>query len=136
MSYSTRVQFRFDKSFGIKGWLSLYEACGWYRTSTMADLRVIRRHAFLVVTAWRGKTIIGTLTVLSDGRNYATIDDLVVHPDFRGQRIGSELVRLALARLTYIDPGVVKLVSIPGVEPFYEHLGFHRTGETVMSLAV
>ena len=129
------VRFRFDKGFPPDGWLDLYRACGWYPTSNVDDLRVIRAHAYLIVTAWDGEAMVGTVTVLSDGRNYATIDDLVVHPVYRRQGIGSELVRLALGRLTAIDCGVIKLVAVPGVEPSYERLGFQPTRETVMSLA-
>lgn len=129
------IHFRLDKDFGLGGWLDLFQACGWYPSSSVSDLEILHAHAYRIVTAWHGEQIVGTLTVLSDGRNYATIDDLVVHPDHRRRGIGSELVRLALGCLTSIDPSVIRLVSIPGVEPFYERLGFRRTPETVMSPA-
>lgn len=74
--------------------------------------------------------MIGTLTVLSDGLNYATIDDLVVRPQWRRQGIGSKLMQIALSNLKHIDPDLIRLHSIPGVEPFYKQLGFSRLNET------
>jgi GNAT superfamily N-acetyltransferase len=129
-----RVTYRFDKDFDLQEWLDLYRSCGWYPSSTVEDLRVIREHAYVVVTAWVSSNLAGTLTILSDGRNYGTIDDLVVRPEHQRSGIGSALVRLAVGHLEGIDSSVIKLVAIPGVEPFYERLGFRATGETVMSL--
>jgi GNAT superfamily N-acetyltransferase len=89
-------------------------------------------HAYLIVTAWLGSEPIGSVTVLSDGMNYATFDDVVVHPDYRLRGIGSELMRRALARLTHIAD--IKLDARPDAEPFYERLGFHPSGEVAMYL--
>jgi ribosomal protein S18 acetylase RimI-like enzyme len=72
------------------------------------------------------------MTVLSDGMNYATIDDVVVHPDWRARGIGTTLLRQALERLHHIKPDLIRLHAIPGVEPFYERLGFGRLNETPM----
>ena len=135
MSPEGDFRFQSEKEFSLAAWLELYRACGWYRTSTVEDLQVLRAHAYLIITAWVGTELVGTLTVLSDGCNYATIDDLVVHPQHRRKGIGSELVRIALGRLAAIHPSVIKLVAIPGSEPFYERLDFRRTSESVMYLA-
>jgi len=78
--------------------------------------------------------MVGTATVLSDGVNYATIDDVVVHPSHRRQSIGTKLMHAALDSVSTVDASVIKLNAIPGVEPFYEQLGFVRSGETPMYL--
>ena len=116
----------------MEAWLRLYHACDWYRDGTVDNLEAVRNHAYLIVTGWLGAEMVATLTVLSDGMNYATIDDVVVHPEHRRRGIGSELMRQALSRITHIDPGVIKLHAIPGVEPFYAQLGFAASRETVM----
>jgi GNAT superfamily N-acetyltransferase len=126
---------RFDKDFDLGVWLRFYHVCSWNRDSTVDDLAVIREHAYLVGTAWMGEAMVGTLIVLSDGRNYATIDDVVVRPDYRLQGIGTALMRAALDRLTHINAGVIHLNAIPGVAPFYERLGFvAEVGSTPMYL--
>ena len=126
------ITYRSDKDFAVEVWLRLYHACGWNRNWTARNLEAILSHAYLIVTAWRDEEMIGTLTVLSDGMNYATIDDFVVRPEWRRQGIGSKLMEVALANLKHIDPDLVRLHAIPGVEPFYEQLGFSRINETPM----
>ena len=129
------VDLRLDQVFAVRDGLDLYQACGWYPKSSVEDLRSLQGHAYVIVTAWLAEKMVGTLTVLSDGRNYATLDDLVVHPNHRGRGIGANLVRMALSTLSGVDPDVTRLVAVPGVEPFYERLGFRRTAETVMYLS-
>jgi ribosomal protein S18 acetylase RimI-like enzyme len=129
----TPVSYRTDKDFDVEVWLTLYHSCDWNRDWTPDRASVMRDHAFLLVTVWTDETMVGTLTALSDGRNYATIEDVVVHPGWRHRGIGSTLVRLALERLDGIEPDVIKLNAIPGIEPFYEHLGFMPSGEVTMS---
>jgi len=128
------VSIRFDKGFDLDTWLRFYHACDWNRDNTVHNLAVMRDHAYLIATAWKGESMVGTLTVLSDGLNYATIDDLVVHPAHRHQGIGSQMMHAALARLGAIDPSVIKLNAVPGVEPFYTRLGFEASNETAMYL--
>lgn len=117
----TQVRYRFDKEIAVEQWLHLYRACDWNREWTARNAEVMLGHAYLVVTAWLGDEIIGTLTVLSDGLNYATIDDVVVHPQHRGRGIGSQLVRLAVEQVGHLEP---HLEAVPGTVPFYESMGF------------
>jgi ribosomal protein S18 acetylase RimI-like enzyme len=115
------VTYRTDKEIDVGAWLRLYNSCGWNRDWTSHNAEVMLAHAFLIITAWRGDEIVGTLTVLGDGLNYATIDDVVVHPDHRGHGIGTHLVRLAIERAGHLD---IHLNAIPGVAAYYEKLGF------------
>jgi ribosomal protein S18 acetylase RimI-like enzyme len=126
------IVFRLDKDFDMKTWLQFYHACDWNRDFTVANMEATIRHAYLVVTAWSGDEMVGTLTVLSDGMNYATIDDVVVHPDWRRRGIGTGLLQQALNSLGHIQPDRIRLHAIPGVEPFYARLGFERLNETPM----
>ena len=81
-------------------------------------------YAYLVATAWHSERPIATLTVWSDGVNFALIDDVAVHPDHRGQGIGSLLVTAALSRLESAGITSVQVLPIPGREPFFARLGF------------
>ena len=127
-----QISYRLDKEVDLGTWLGLYHAAGWNREWTADNAAVMVAHAHLIITAWLGDEIVGTLTVLGDGLNYATIDDVVVRPDQRGHGIGSHLVRLAKDRVGHLEP---HLEAVPGVAGFYEKLGFvPNTGHTAMYL--
>lgn len=113
--------YRLDRDIDIAAWLGLYHASDWNREWTVTNAQVMLVDAYLIVTAWSGTDMVGTLTVLSDGCNYATIDDVVVHPEHRRRGIGARLVGLAVERVAHLEP---HLMAIPGVAPFYAKLGF------------
>ena len=80
-------------------------------------------HVVLAVDGDSGQ-VVGFINAISDGvLADATIPLLEVLPAYRGQGIGSELVRRMRAR-----PGdlyAVDLMCDPEVQPFYESLGMH-----------
>ena len=67
---------------------------------------------------------VGTLTVWSDGVNFAWLDDLVVHPGYRRRGFGTRLVTETLARLASDGISAVQVLPVPGREPFFAGLGF------------
>lgn len=66
--------------------------------------------------------LVGIARVLDDGGLYATVWDLLVHPDWRGRGIGTRLMELALEACR--DRRLVALVATPMARPLYERLGF------------
>lgn len=126
------LRYRFDAGFDLQAWLQLYHESDYNRTWSLANAKVMAGHAYMVITAWQGARAVGSLTVLSDGMNYAQIEDVVVHPDFRGQGLGTTLVRFALDRLRTLPSGVITLHAIPGAAGFYEKLGFKALTGTPM----
>jgi GNAT superfamily N-acetyltransferase len=80
----------------------------------------------LIVTAWDEELLVGTCRVITDGVYYATLWDVIVHPDYRGQGVGSRLVHAAIDPFRQRGFSYIALYSVAGVEPFYERLGFRR----------
>jgi GNAT superfamily N-acetyltransferase len=64
--------------------------------------------------------------VLSDGVSDAYIQDVVVHPGFRGQGIGGKIVAFLVAELEKRGVDWIALVGEPGTENFYSRLGFEE----------
>ena len=80
----------------------------------------------LVVTAWDGERLVGTTRVTTDGVYYATLWDVIVHPDHQRRGIGTALVERAVAPFVGRGFSYIALFSVAGGEGFYERLGFVR----------
>ena len=96
---------------------------GWSRPpSPETHLRLLNGsdHVVLAIDETVGR-VVGFITAISDGVLSAYIPHLEVLPEYQGQGIGSELVRLMLARLRTLY--TVDLLCDEAVQPFYERLG-------------
>ncbi len=65
--------------------------------------------------------VVGFITGISDGVLSAYIPLPEVLPDYRGQGIGTELVRRLLHKLNGLY--MVDVMCDPGIQPFYARLG-------------
>ncbi len=77
----------------------------------------------LNITARNGGELVGCLRILSDGCYFGTITELLVLPAYRRRGIGSQLLRLARENA----PTLLYFGAQPGLEPFYERNGCHRS---------
>ena len=69
--------------------------------------------------------LIAFLNVLSDGIGDAFLVDIMVHPDFRGKRIGTEIVKQAVRDLSANGIQCIQVTFNPENEAFYKSIGFH-----------
>ena len=76
-----------------------------------------------------GETV-GMLRVLSDGAMFCYIQDVFVFENYRGQGLGRALLEQAMCSMgELLEMGEYMLVTLladPGMEEFYEHMGFMR----------
>lgn len=78
--------------------------------------------------------VVGNVTAISDGVLSAYIPHLEVLPAYRGQGIGSELMRRMLEKLSGLY--MVDLMCDPDLQPFYARLGMQpATGMIVRNYA-
>lgn len=99
---------------------------GWPNPPGWETHRQILRSSYRAIVAIdedAGK-IVGFINAVSDGVLSAYIPLLEVLPEYRGQGIGSELVRRMLAELS--DLYMVDLLCDEELVPFYEKLGMFR----------
>ena len=83
-------------------------------------------NSLFCVSAYKGRRLVGFGRVVSDGILYAAIYDVMVLPDYKNQRIGTEIVRRLLNKCGQANMGVVQLFAASGTEGFYKKLGFDR----------
>jgi ribosomal protein S18 acetylase RimI-like enzyme len=88
------------------------------------------REATRVVGLYRGEEQVGFTRVVSDDEVFAYLADVYVLPDFRGKRLGVELVREA------VDGGPQRdlrwLLGTADANELYAKLGFGRVSSIMM----
>jgi ribosomal protein S18 acetylase RimI-like enzyme len=99
---------------------------GWLNPpSAETHLRVLQGSYkfWLAVDDTTGK-VIGYINAISDGVLAAFIPGLEVVPEYKGQGIGTELVKRILHSLSHLYS--IDLMCDADVQPFYERVGMHR----------
>lgn len=102
---------------------ALHKSVGWGDKPTIQP-PLDRNAACVVAVDSRDGTAIGMLRVMQDTHNWFSIWDVIVHPEFQAQRIGSAMLKAVLKRLKEIVPagGNVHLFTMS--DSFYEKNGF------------
>ncbi|MGF1600676.1 MAG: GNAT family N-acetyltransferase [Thermosynechococcaceae cyanobacterium] len=108
-------------------------AAFWACDRTLADWAIALKHSFPIISAWNQKTLIGIARATSDGIYRATIWDVVIHPDYRGEGLGRKLVQTLLAHPHMNKVERVYLMTTHH-QSFYEGIGFECNTSTTMVL--
>ena len=118
------IRYEFDAAVSPADIADLRQAVGWNRMER--DLSDPRLTTALHLCAFDENHLIGYAQVISNHVTDAYIQDVMVHPDYQRQGIGTELMERLLARLeTY---GIYMVSVIYGEETlrhFYERFGFY-----------
>ena len=86
-------------------------------------LRVLQGSAYIVL-ARDGDPVVGYITAITDGVLAAYIPHLEVLPAYKGQGIGTQLMRRMFDQLAHIY--MIDLICDPDVQPFYDRVGMTR----------
>ncbi len=117
---------------GISGDIlkELYLSVGWTSESMPTWLNEKFEIAILnsawAYTVWDKSRLIGMIRVVSDKVMIASVQDLIIHPDYQRIGIGAKLMKLCLAKLPH---GKWFSHTTFNNYKFYEHLGFARVQE-------
>ncbi len=107
--------------------VDLYTAGGWWQESpeARAAIPLMLTGSFCVMGARNSEgRLVGMGRVISDGCSDAYIQDVVVLTELRGKGIGAEIIKRLAQYCVERKISWVGLVAEPGVEAFYERLGF------------
>lgn len=90
-----------------------------------AELKDPALRDYLRIACYDGEKLAGFLAVVSNGVTDAYIQDVMVHPDYQGKGIGTELMNRAVARLKADRIYMVSVIyGEESLRPFYEKFGF------------
>ncbi|MGB7415149.1 MAG: GNAT family N-acetyltransferase [Thermosynechococcaceae cyanobacterium] len=106
-------------------------AAFWACDRTLEDWAIALKHSFPVISVWNQNTLIGIARATSDGIYRATIWDVVIHPDYRGEGLGRKLVQTLLAHPHMNKVERIYLMTTHH-QSFYEGIGFEGNTSTTM----
>ncbi|MEQ9520533.1 MAG: GNAT family N-acetyltransferase [Parvibaculum sp.] len=112
----------------VDAYCALVEAVGWQRRSHR-DASLLLSNAIVTVVAIKNGVAVGMGRASGDGQSYAHLTDIAVHPDFRGQRIGSAILKALLDEIDNLSgaQAVVTLNTEASKIGFYARFGFVRS---------
>ena len=99
----------------------------WKVTNKYEDWEKIIKKSSCIITYWDNDSLIGMARALSDEVRWATIIDVLVHPNYRGKSIGRQLIEKLLEHKE-MQVRTVYLAT-PDKEEFYDKLGFKTVNE-------
>jgi ribosomal protein S18 acetylase RimI-like enzyme len=111
--------------------IQLYAFAPWASDRTIDGVRHMLAHTDIAVSAWEGHRLVGFGRVLTDFVYRASIWDMIVHPDYQGQDIGTQIMERLLH---HPDLKQVELfwLCTRDKQAFYERLGFSSKEQTGM----
>ncbi|NJK42050.1 MAG: GNAT family N-acetyltransferase [Acaryochloridaceae cyanobacterium SU_2_1] len=105
----------------------------WAGERCLEDWAIAIAHSYPIISVWDREQLIGFARATSDGIYRAMIWDVVIHPDYRGQGLGRQLVQTLLAHPHMCRVERVYL-STTHQQRFYEQIGFVQNASTTMVL--
>ena len=108
---------------------SLFTAVGWGAREPDHLRDAFARSKFKCF-ALEGARLVVFGRTIDDGRYYATVVDMIVHPDYQTQGIGSQIMQnLQNAMQGFL---IITLTAAPEVQPFYNRLGWRKVNTGMM----
>lgn len=94
-------------------------------------LKRLNNPAREILVATRAEAVVGVMILDRNGVLNGYIQLLAVHPDWRGQGFGAQLIAAAEARIFQQSPNVFLCVSSfnERAQKFYRRLGYQQVGE-------
>ena len=100
----------------------LREAVGWNRMESVYKNPSMT--SYFYIAAYDDEKLVGYIDSVSNGVTDAYIQDLMVHPDYQGKGIGTELMNRMIAELKRRNIYMISVVFEEKLRPFYSRFGF------------
>ncbi|MDH5546045.1 MAG: GNAT family N-acetyltransferase [Gammaproteobacteria bacterium] len=105
--------------------VALYQNEFWCHTRTRPDVDKMLKNTDIVIGAIdENSKLIGFVCILTDFVYKATIYDLIVHPHWRNQKLGQQLMEAVMNHPKLHGVEHFDLHCLPEMIPFYEKWGF------------
>jgi len=119
------IDFRTEMPSQEQFW-DLFQTTGWndtYHLSPQELFQAVSANWF-AVSAFNGERLVGFGRVVSDGVVHAMIYEMIVLPEYQGQGIGKQILRLIVQKCLEANIRDIQLFCARGKRSFYEKFGF------------
>jgi GNAT superfamily N-acetyltransferase len=116
-----------ENRLDIDTYLFLRESVA-FKTLKKEQAKRALQNSIITITAYIDGKVCGMGRIVGDGAVICYIQDLVVHPDYRGMGVGKEIMNTLMQKvIDMTEEGsemMLSLMCAKGREEFYEHFGF------------
>lgn len=119
------MEYRSDLP-SLEQYWALFQTTGWYASMPITPEDLIRAvaNSSFWIAVYDGNRLVGFGRVVTDGVLHAMIYDLIVHPEYQGQGIGSKVLAQLVDRCLQLGVLDIQLFCAQGKRAFYEKRGF------------
>ena len=114
--------YQYNETVSAKDLSDLREAVGWNRMEDEYNNPLMT--SYYHIAAYEADNLIGYIDSVSNGVTDAYIQDLMVHPDYQGKGLGTELMNQMIAYLKENRIYIISVVFEESLKPFYDRFGF------------
>ena len=114
--------YRYNEAVSAKALSDLREVVGWNRMEDEYNNPLMTSYYHIAV--YEDDKMVGYIDSVSNGVTDAYIQDLMVHPDYQGKGLGTELMN---QMITYLKENRIYIISVvfeESLKPFYDRFGF------------
>jgi len=114
--------YQYNETVSAKALSDLREAVGWNRMEDEYSNPLMI--SFYHIAVYEDDKMVGYIDSVSNGVTDAYIQDLMVHPDYQGKGLGTELMN---QMITYLKENRIYIISVvfeESLKPFYDRFGF------------
>jgi len=108
--------------------LDLYEAAGWWKPTRPDDIQTLQQMIANSYEIWIIESteagIVGMARVLGDGISDVYIQDVIILPKFRHQKLATELISTITKNLTQAGIDFIGLIAEQNTKDLYLSCGF------------
>ena len=116
--------YKYNESVSAKALSDLRESVGWNRMEE--EYRNPLMTSYYHISVYENDQLIGYIDCVSNGVTDAYIQDLMVHPEYQGKGVGTELMN---QMITYLKEKRIYMISVvyeESLKLFYEKFGFYQ----------
>ncbi|APZ49830.1 hypothetical protein BW721_09410 [Jeotgalibaca sp. PTS2502] len=119
------IRYQDNTPISIDSLTQLYQSVGWRNYyNAPAIMSQLLPGAWHYISAWEEDQLVGLIRTISDGCYILYIQDILVHPDYQRQAIGTSLMKQMLERAKDMQQIILTTDDTERTIQFYQSLGF------------